>query len=105
MSDSPPIALQLKRGGDAFIVSHDGDFVTLASSAPSPPGSTVEATYSGGARSVSVRVKVRGCRRDPLPDGRDGFRIEGRFISMTRGDREVLFGSQAETDSGSSSET
>jgi hypothetical protein len=106
---SAPIALQLKRGGDAFIVEHDSDFVTLASSAPSPPGSTVEATYSrgGDARSVSLRVKVRGCRRDPLPDGRDGFRIEGRFVSLTRGDRELLFGtgSQAETDPGSTSET
>ena len=102
---STPAALQLKRGGDAFIVEHDGDFVVLASTAPSPPGSTVEATHVGGARSVTVRVKVRGCRRDHLPDGREGFRIDGRFVSLTRGDREVLFASPVETDSGSTSET
>ena len=100
-----PIALQLKRGGDAFIVECSADFVTLASTLPSPPGSTVEASYAGPPRSVSVRVKVRGCRKDALPDGRAGFRIEGRFVSLSRGDREALLGSQRETDSGSTSET
>lgn len=101
-----PVQLQLKRGGgDAFIVAHTDDFVMLASVASSPPGSTVEATHAGGERSVSVRVKVRGCRRHPLPDGRDGFCIEGRFVSMTRADRETLFGSQIESDPGSTSET
>ena len=100
-----PVPLKLKRGGgDAFIIEHADDFVTLASSAPSPPGSTVEATYDG-ARSVTIRVKVRGCRKDPLPDGRDGFRIEGRFVSLTRGDRETLFASQNESNPGSTSET
>ncbi len=101
-----PVPLQLKRGGgDAFIVEHQGDFVTLASVSPSPPGSTVEATHAGGERSVTLRVKVRGCRRHPLPDGRDGFRIEGRFVSLTRADRENLFGSQNESDPRSTSET
>lgn len=101
-----PVQLQLKRGGgDAFIVEHSDDFVTLASSAPSPPGSTVEATHAGEARSVTVRVKVRGCQRQSLPDGRPGFRIEGRFVSLTRADREALFGSQNESDPGSTSET
>jgi hypothetical protein len=102
----PPVPLQLKRGGgDAYIVEHKADFVTLASSAPSPPGSTVEATHAAGERSVTVRVKVRGCRRHPLPDGRDGFCIDGRFVSLTRADREILFGSQFESQSRSTSET
>lgn len=99
---TPPVQLQLKRGGgDAFIIEHSptSDFVTLASTAPSPPGSTVEAVFSGAQLSVTVRVKVRGCRRDALPDAREGFRIEGRFVSLTRGDREALFGSQFEADS------
>jgi hypothetical protein len=101
-----PVPLQLKRGGgDAVIVEHSGDFVTLASSAPSPPGSTVEATHNAGERSVTVRVKVRGCRRDPLPDGRDGFRIEGRFVSLTRAEREILFPSHIEADPRSKSGT
>ena len=101
-----PVALQLKRdGGDAFIVEHSNDFVTLASSAPSPPGSTLEAVHSADARTVTVRVKVRGCRRHPLPDGRDGFRIDGRFVSLTRADREILFPSQIEADPRSRSET
>jgi hypothetical protein len=102
----PPLQLQLKRGGgDAYIVEHSEDFVTLASTAPSPPGSTVEATHRSDARLTTIRVKVRSCRRESLPDGRDGFRIEGRFVSLTRGDREALFGSQSESDSGSTSET
>jgi hypothetical protein len=99
-----PVPLTLKRGGDAFIVEHSGDFVTLASSASSPPGSTVEAVFNG-VRSVTVRVKVRGCRKDALPDGREGFRIEGRFVSLTRSDREILFASQIGSHSGSTSET
>ncbi|RYZ06882.1 MAG: hypothetical protein EOO73_13905 [Myxococcales bacterium] len=101
-----PVPLQLKRGGgDAFIVEHSEEFVTLASTAPSPPGSTVEATHQGDAGPTTVRVKVRGCRRDPLPDGREGFRIDGRFVSLTRADRAALFGSQSEADPGSTSET
>jgi hypothetical protein len=100
-----PVPLELKRGGDAFIIEHSDDFVTLASILSSPPGSTVEATHAGGARSVTVRVKVRGCRRASLPDGRDGFRIEGRLVSLTRGDREILFASQNESNSRSTSET
>src|SRR5687768_8847696 len=99
------LQLQLKRGGKAYLLEHSDDLVALASSAASPPGSTLEASYSGGVRSVSLRVKVRGCRRDVLPDGQAGFRIDGRLVSLTRGDREVLFGSQDETAPGSSSET
>ena len=102
-----PLLLELKRGGPAFILEHSGDFVTLASSAASPPGSTLEASYAGPPRSVSVRVKVRSCRRDTLPGGGEGFRVDGRFVSLTRGDREALFGagSQTGTDPGSTSET
>lgn len=100
-----PVPLELKRGGDAFIVESSGDFVTLASVLSSPPGSTVEATHALGSRSVIVRVKVRGCRRASLPDGRDGFRIEGRFVSLTRSDREILFASHSESDPRSTSET
>ncbi len=100
-----PLPLQLKRGGDAFIVEQQDDFVVLASSSSSPPGSTVEAIYAGAARSVTIRVKVRGCRRADLPDGRSGFRIDGRLVSLTRGDREVLFPSRPETEAESTSET
>jgi hypothetical protein len=106
---APPIALALKRGGDAFILERSDDFVTLASSLPSPPGSTIEATFAGPPRSVTLRVKVRSCRKDSLPDGRPGFRIDGRLVSLSRGDREALFGSavesHAETDPRSTSET
>jgi len=100
-----PVKLKLQRDGDAFIIEHTGDLVALLATSPAPPGSTVEATYPGGSRSVAVRVKVRGCRRADLPDGRQGFRIEGRFVSLTRADREVLFESHGETDPRSRFET
>lgn len=101
-----PVPLKLKRGGgDAYLTEHSDELVTLASSAPSPPGSTVEATHQGDVRLTTVRVKVRGCRREPLPDGREGFRIDGRFVSLTRADREALFGSHSEPETGSTSET
>ena len=99
------LLLELNRGGDAFILSHNRDFVTLASTAPSPPGSTVEATLRAEARSVTLRVKVRSCKRQDLPDGRSGFRIDGRFVSLSRGDREILLASRDDTDLGSTSET
>ncbi len=100
-----PVFVTLKRGGDAFIVEHSGDVVTIASQAPSPPGSTLEATHQSPGRSCTIRIKVRGCRQAPLPDGRAGFRIDGRFVSLTRGDRQALFASQPETESESGSET
>jgi hypothetical protein len=83
------VALTLKRGGRAAIVSRDGDHVILASSAPSPPGSTVEATHEH----VSVAVKVRGCRREEnSADAELVFRIEGRLVSLTKDARIKLFG-------------
>ena len=99
------LVLELKRGGKAYVLEHSEDFVSLGSPSAWPPGSTLEARYAGVSRSVSLRVKVRGCRREQLPDGTAGFRIEGRFVSLTRADREALFGSQPETDPQSTSET
>lgn len=99
------LVLELKRGGRAYILEHSEDFVSLASTAPSPPGSTLEAHYASAGKSTSLRIKVRSCRRDQLPDGTAGFRIDGRFVSLTRADREALSGSQPETDPASTSET
>lgn len=83
------LVLALVRGGSAAVVETDGDRVTLLSSLPSPPGSTLELTLEGS----SYRVKVRGCKRvEPDLAGRS-YLIEGRWVSLTRADRARVTGS------------
>jgi len=78
--------LELVRGGTAVVLEVTGEHVAVLSSLPSPPGSPLEATLDGQA----LRIKVRSCRRvDPDGAGRT-FRIEGRFVGLTRGQREAL---------------
>ena len=89
MSETLHVPLTLANGGAAAIVENQGDHVTLRSSVPSPPGSTL-ALFQ---RELAVQVKVRGCKRvaeDELP-----FRIEGRLVSLTRAGREQLFGGKS----------
>jgi hypothetical protein len=79
-------ALLLEKGGSALLLSTDGDRVTLLSPAAAPPGSSVLASYEG-ARLV---VKARGSKRvEPDAEGR-AFRVEGRFVGLTRELREKL---------------
>ncbi|HEX4476966.1 MAG TPA: hypothetical protein VH142_17875 [Polyangiaceae bacterium] len=82
-------------GGAAEIRESDGAFVVLYSATAWPPGSLL----SGSAKETSrpYRVKVRTCRRMPpetapaatgaadLP-----FRVEGRFVDITREQRDLL---------------
>jgi hypothetical protein len=80
------VPLILASGGEAAIIENQGDHVTLRSSVPSPPGSTLALVHDN----LPIQVKVRGCKRlaeEALP-----FRIEGRFVSLTRVAREKLFG-------------
>jgi hypothetical protein len=80
------VPLTVASGGNAAIVENQGDHVTLRSSVPSPPGSTLALLHE----SLAIQVKVRGCKR--LPEESLPFRIEGRFVSLTRAAREKLFG-------------
>ncbi len=80
------VQLQLASGGRAMIVENDGDHITLRSSAPSPPGSTLALMHDG----LSVQVKVRGCKK--LTENELPFQIVGRLLSLTRAARERLFG-------------
>ncbi len=79
------VQLVLASGEPATIVENDGDHVTLRSSAPSPPGSTLLLSRDG----LSVQVKVRGCKR--LAEHELPFQIVGRLLSLTRAARERLF--------------
>lgn len=82
------IALGLDKGQRAAIVKTDGDQVTLSSSVPSPPGSSLDASLDGH----SLRIKVRGCRKDPKNPEELPFTIEGRFVSLTKAQRSAVLG-------------
>jgi hypothetical protein len=86
------LELGLSRGGSALVTATDGERVSLLSSAASPPGSTLELSLDG----KNLRVKVRSCRRLSQADaaGR-AFEIEGRWLSLSRSDRERILSSTA----------
>jgi hypothetical protein len=58
----------------------------VLSSVSSPPGSPLEALLDGG----TLRIKVRSCQKVPADDAGRSYRIEGRFVSLTRTQRESL---------------
>lgn len=75
-------------GGEAVVVSTDGNVVELSSTRSSPPGSPLIGSVQ--LQSVSkLRVKVHGCSKQP--DGR--FLIRGRWIDLTRPIREEVVSS------------
>jgi hypothetical protein len=80
--------LALAKGESAEIAITDGDQVTLRSSIPSPPGSSLEGSFDGH----TLRVKVRGCRKDPKNPAERAFTIEGRFVSLTKAQRAAILG-------------
>jgi hypothetical protein len=82
MSDAREVPLV--RGGTGSLASADANHVVLDVSAPSPPGSTLE-LYVANA---TLGVKVRSCRR--LPNEPARYRVEGRWVSLSRAQREAL---------------
>lgn len=79
------LEVPLVRGGVAFIERADGNHVVVDVGMASPPGSTVELLVAN----APLGVKVRSCRR--LPDVEPArFRVEGRWISLSRVQREAL---------------
>ena len=80
------IVLELVRGGTATVLELRGEDVVVLSTLSSPPGSPLEATLSG----EKFRIKVRGCRKVDADDAGRTFRIDGRFVSLTRVQREML---------------
>lgn len=78
------VPLSIANGERAALVEVSGDHVVVRSSIASPPGSTLSMKHGEHA----VLVKVRGCKRlegEELP-----FRIEGRFVSLTRAARDAM---------------
>jgi hypothetical protein len=70
------------RGGEARIVSIEGERVRLSSTTPAAPGTPLEGALDDGTR---VKVKVARCRRDEA-----GFTIEGRLVDASREVRATL---------------
>lgn len=85
------LTLELAKGGSAVVLETDGDRVTLLSSLPSPPGSTLELSLEGEA----YRVKVRGCKKGEADATGRSFRIEGRWVSLSRSGRAKVTGTPA----------
>jgi hypothetical protein len=77
--------LRWTRGGEATLVSMDGDMVKLVSTVPWPPGARMDAelVHSPG---VLVKIKMHGSRK--REDGT--FDVDGRAFDMTREVRAKL---------------
>lgn len=85
------LRLELSGGGHAELLSTDGDVVTLLSTRAMPPGSTLQGRDSSGE---TFQVKVRSSVRQHEPDGERSFefKIEGRFVNLSRAQRLRLVG-------------
>lgn len=75
--------------GQARLVETDGERAVVESTLPFAAGSTLIGTDP--ATGTEYRVKVRGGKRI---DG-TWFRIEGRFVSLTKAEREGLLAALA----------
>jgi hypothetical protein len=80
------LLLRFEDGTPWEILEGDVAHALVRSSRPSPPGSTLEGTAEGESR--AYRVKVRSCRR--THEGDLPFSIEGRFVDLTREQREKI---------------
>ena len=78
------LLLNLEPEGSASIEQTDGAHVSLHASTAFPPGSTLRGMLQG--RSFRYEVKVRGCKRTDVDPIRP-FRVEGRFINLSREQR------------------
>jgi hypothetical protein len=76
--------------GQARLVETDGQRAVVESTLPFAAGATL--ILVDPATNVEYRIKVRGGRRI---DG-TWFRLEGRFVSLTKTERERLLASLAE---------
>jgi hypothetical protein len=70
--------------GQARLVETDGQRAVVESTLPFAAGATLVGVDA--ATGTEYRVKVRGGKR--IDD--TWFRIEGRFVSLTKAEREVL---------------
>jgi hypothetical protein len=78
-------AFELVGGGSLRIAEFAGERVVVEATRAFPPGSTLE--FATSVPAFLFKVKVRSCRRSAE---NAAFRIEGRFVSLSREAREFL---------------
>lgn len=76
------VAITLSKGGCARLTELDGERGALQSDTAAAPGSRLVGTVEGGR---TVCLKVHRCVRVE-----ESYRIEGRFIDLTRQMRQHL---------------
>lgn len=81
---SPFEPIPFEEGGEAELVESTGEQAALATEVPAPPGSSLRAECIENGRTYTL--KVRSCRRA----GERRFLVRGRWVSLTRADREFL---------------
>jgi hypothetical protein len=81
------LVLDLDGGGHATLVQTSAERIVLEATRAFPPG----APLTGRARdgSGTYQVKVRSSRRTEGVEAQ-AFRVEGRLVNLTRGQREHL---------------
>jgi len=81
------VVVSISGHGPGRIVSTDGTRVVLESATAAPPGASLSCKVEGTA--PPFKVKVSSCKRS---DGSstNAFRIEGRFVDLTREQRTAL---------------
>jgi hypothetical protein len=75
------LLIELDGGGQADLVESDGEQVTLLCPRAFPPGSTLSGSSAIGALSIKVRRSTRALA---------AFRVEGRFVNLSRSQRAAL---------------
>lgn len=84
--------LKLEVGGELTVIEGDGDRAVVLSPTPFPPGASAvaysmvaadEAAPEATSKGPTWILKVRGCRSEGT-----GFRVEGRWVNLTRAQKE-----------------
>jgi hypothetical protein len=82
------LTLSLDGGGTAQLLETDGEVATMHSTRATPPGMPLSGTSADGQK---YQLKIRGCRRDgDTDDGAPRYRIDGRWVSLSRAQRLAL---------------
>ncbi len=82
------MSLVLELGGrTAWLAESDGERVVLWADGPAPPGMTLRGTFRDQA--FECTIKVLRCRREN-GSARPPFRVEGRFVNLSRGARQQV---------------
>lgn len=78
------VRVSISDHGDGRIVSIEGARVILETETAAPPGASLSCNVQG--MPLPFKVKVSACKRSAPK----AFRIEGRFVDLTREQRSTL---------------